>query len=335
MTSLPLSPASTDAPSLLQVDVETPAETPIVQDPLRPMPTWQKLTNGFIIVGPFVGFIVAMVLLWNRFVGWTNLGIMLVAYVLTGFGITVGFHRLFTHRSFKTYPIVSYTFAVLGSFAIEGNVIVWVADHRKHHQFSDRPGDPHSPHTEEGEGPLATLRGLAHAHVGWLFSSAGRADQERYAPDLLADRGLVLISRLFPVLAILSFVLPMAAGYALTGTLAGALTALLWGGFVRIFLLHHVTFSINSICHVWGRKRFRVSDESGNVAWLSIFSLGESWHHNHHAFPSSAFHGLKSWEIDPGGILIRSLERVGLAWDVTRIAPERQAAKRLDAPSSN
>ncbi len=303
--------------------------TPVTMDPLREMPVWQKLTNGFIIVAPFVGFVAAIVLLWNDFVGWTNLAILAVGYVLTGLGITVGFHRLFTHRSFKTYPAVSYIFAVLGSFAIEGNVIVWVADHRKHHQFSDREGDPHSPHTAEGEGPLATVRGLAHAHVGWMFSNVGRADQERYAPDLLADPGTRLISRLFPVLAVASFVIPMLAGYALTGTIRGALLALLWGGFVRVFVLHHVTFSINSVCHVWGRKRFRVSDESGNVAWLSIFSFGESWHHNHHAFPSSAFHGLRRWEIDPAGILIRGLERVKLVWGVTRIPLERQAAKEL------
>jgi stearoyl-CoA desaturase (delta-9 desaturase) len=331
LTSTPLSPVSTDPPSLASVVVETPEFGTRTMDPLRPMPLWQKATNGFIIVAPFIAFIVAVVLLWHDFIGWTNVGIFLVGYVLTGVGITVGFHRLFTHRSFKTSNLLRYTFALLGSLAIEGDVIVWVADHRKHHQFSDREGDPHSPHTEEGGGPLATLRGFVHAHVGWMFSTVGRADKQRYAPDLLADPGLRLISRLFPVIAVMSFVLPMLAGYALTGTLRGALLGLLWGGFVRIFVLHHVTFSINSICHVWGKKRFRVSDESGNVAWLSIFSFGESWHHNHHAFPSSAFHGLKKWEIDPAGLLIAGLEKVGLVWDVTRIPPERQAAKELAA----
>ena len=301
-------------------------------DALPPMPLWQKLANGLIIIAPFVAFVVAIVLFWNHFVGWTNLSILAVGYLLTGLGITVGFHRFFAHRSFKTYPAVSYIFAILGSCAIEGNILVWVSDHRKHHQFSDRMGDPHSPHTAEGEGPVAMLRGLVHAHVGWMLSSAGRADQERYAPDLLADRGTRTISHLFPVLVVASLAIPFVVGYAFTHTLAGALLGMLWGGFVRIFLLHHVTFSINSICHFSGRRRFRVGDESRNVAWLSILSFGESWHHNHHAFPSSAFHGLKSWEVDPGGFVIRSLEMAGLAWDVKRISPQRQAAREL-APS--
>ena len=328
MTSTSLSPVSTDPPALDPDPLDAPGLTP-TSDSLRPMRTWQKLINGFIIVAPFIGFVAAVVVFWNGYIGWTNVAIFGVGYVLTGLGITVGFHRLFTHRSFKTYPWLSRTFAVLGSFAIEGPVITWVADHRKHHQFSDREGDPHSPHLAEGGGPMATLRGFVHAHVGWMFSNSGRADQERYAPDLLADPGTRMIDRLFPVIAVGSFVLPMLAGYAFTGTLRGALLGLLWGGFVRIFVLHHVTFSINSICHIWGKKRFRVSDESGNVFWLSIFSFGESWHHNHHAFPSSAFHGLKRWEIDPAGMLIAGLEKVGLVWDVTRIPAERQASKEL------
>jgi stearoyl-CoA desaturase (delta-9 desaturase) len=208
-------------------------------------------------------------------------------------------------------------------------VIAWVADHRKHHQFSDKEGDPHSPHVGHGSGVLAVVRGLAHAHVGWMFSSAGRANSRRYAPDLLADKGLRIITRLFPLYIIASFLIPFAIGYAITGTFGGAMLALLWGGLVRIFLLHHVTFSINSICHFWGRRRFRVPDHSRNVAWLAILSMGEAWHHNHHAFPSSAYHGLKRWEIDPSGLLISGLEKVGLAWDVTRIPPERQAAKMI------
>jgi stearoyl-CoA desaturase (delta-9 desaturase) len=288
-----------------------------------------KTLNVVIIVVPFIGLVVAMVLLWSDFVGWTNLALLAVGYFLTGFGVTVGFHRLLTHRSFKTLPVIRYIFAVLGSLAIEGPVITWVADHRKHHQFSDKEGDPHSPHVGHGSGVVGVIRGLAHAHVGWMFSSEGRANQRRYAPDLLDDRGLRVITRLFPVAIIASFLIPFAIGYAITGRLGGALLALLWGGLVRVFLLHHVTFSINSICHFWGRRRFRVTDESRNVAWLSIVSMGEAWHHNHHAFPSSAYHGLKRWEIDPSGLLISGLEKLGLAWDVTRIPPERQAAKMI------
>ena len=286
-----------------------------------------KTLNVVIIVAPFIGLLVAIVLLWNDFVGWTNLALLAAGYFLTGFGVTVGFHRLLTHRSFKTWPVVRYILAVLGSLAIEGPVITWVADHRKHHQFSDKEGDPHSPHVGHGTGVLGVVRGLAHAHVGWMFSSEGRANQRRYAPDLLADRGLRIITRLFPLYIVASFLIPFAIGYALTGRFGGAMLALLWGGLVRVFLLHHVTFSINSICHFWGKRRFRVADESRNVAWLAILSMGEAWHHNHHAFPSSAYHGLKRWEIDPSGLLISGLEKVGLAWDVTRIPPERQAAK--------
>ena len=290
-----------------------------------------KALNLTIMVVPFIAFIVALVLLWNDFVGWANLAILAVGYALTCLGVTVGYHRLLTHRSFKTFPAVRYVLAVLGSLAIEGSVIVWVADHRKHHQFSDKEGDPHSPHVERHTGVLGSFRSLAHAHMGWMLSSVGRAEQRRYAPDLVEDRGLRIITRLFPLSVALSLLIPFALGYALSGTLLGGMTALLWGGLVRIFLLHHVTFSINSICHFWGRRRFRVSDQSRNVSWLAIFSFGESWHHNHHAFPSSAFHGLKKWEIDPAGLLIAGLEKVGLVWDVTRIPPERQAAKELAA----
>jgi stearoyl-CoA desaturase (Delta-9 desaturase) len=304
------------------VSVGLPDEPP-------PMTRLHKGLNLTIMIVPFVAFILALVLLWNDFVGWTNLAILTVGYALTCLGVTVGYHRLLTHRSFKTFPAVRYTLAVLGSLAIEGSVIVWVADHRKHHQFSDKEGDPHSPHVERHTGALGALRALAHAHLGWMLSSVGRAEQRRYAPDLVADRGLRIITRLFPLSVAASLLIPFAFGYAITGTLAGGLTALLWGGLVRIFLLHHVTFSINSICHFWGKRRFRVSDESRNVSWLAIFSAGESWHHNHHAFPSSAFHGLKRWEIDLSGLAIRALERVGLAWDVTRIPPERQAAKLI------
>jgi stearoyl-CoA desaturase (Delta-9 desaturase) len=303
--------------------------TTVLPDEPGPMGPIHKALNVVVVVGPFLGFLTALALLWHDFVGWTNLSILAVGYGLTGLGVTVGFHRLLTHRSFKTWPAIRYIFAVLGSMAIEGPVITWVADHRKHHQFSDREGDPHSPHVGHGTGLVAIMRGLAHAHVGWMFSSAGRAYQRRYAPDLLTDRGLRIISRLFPLYVVASLVGPFAIGYALTGRLAGALTALLWGGVVRIFLLHHVTFSINSICHFWGKRRFRVGDESRNVSWLALFSFGEAWHHNHHAFPTSAFHGLKRWEIDPSGLVIAALERVGLAWDVTRITPERQAAKEL------
>ncbi len=278
------------------------------------------------VVLPFVGFGVAVVLLWNSLVGVTDLAIAAVMYLATGLGITVGFHRLLTHRAFKTHRPLRYTFAVLGSMAVQGPVLSWVADHRKHHAFTDEEGDPHSPHLA-GEGPLGALRGLWHAHVGWLFSLEGRAEVDRYARDLVRDRGMRLIHHAFLGWTALGLLLPFAAGWLISGSLAGGLTALVWGGLVRIFFLHHVTFSINSLCHFLGRRRFTTTDDSRNLFWLAPISFGEAWHNNHHAFPTSAFHGLRSIEIDPGGLLIRGLERLGLAWEVVRVPRERQAAR--------
>ena len=216
-------------------------------------------------------------------------------------GITVGFHRLFTHRSFKTRLPVRALFAVLGSAAVEGPLIEWVSTHRMHHRFSDRSGDPHSPHVDRGTGWRGALRGLLHAHVGWLFRATDIASPERYAPDLLADP-LIALGRphLRRVGARSAWRLPFGLGVALTGTVAGGLTGLLWGGAVRILLLHHATFSVNSLCHFFGRRRFATGDESRNLAWLALPTFGEAWHNNHHAFPTSAHHGLTRWQLDPG-----------------------------------
>jgi stearoyl-CoA desaturase (Delta-9 desaturase) len=286
-----------------------------------------KLINLLGVSLPVAGLAIAIVLLWGRGVGVTAIAILVVGYLLTGIGITVGYHRLFTHRSFETYPAVRYALALLGQMGVEGDVVTWVADHRKHHQFSDREGDPHSPHAEFGDGPFEALKGLWHAHTGWLFTTVGRADRARYAKDLVQDAGLRTIARLFLPLVVVSLVIPALVGWMLIGGWYGFVSGLVWGGAVRILLLHHVTWSINSICHFWGRRRFDSPDESRNVWWLSWLSFGESWHNNHHAFPSSAFHGLRRFEVDPGGWVIRGLEACGLAWRVVRIPSERQAAK--------
>ena len=290
-----------------------------------------KLANLIGIGAPVLALFLAVGLLWGRMVGPRELVILAVGYVLTGIGITVGYHRLFTHRSFETYRPVRYAFAVLGQMGVEGSLLAWVADHRKHHQFSDRDGDPHSPHAGFGEGAREAVRGFWHAHTGWMFSMAGRADQARYAKDLLEDRGLRLIAKLFFPTVLLSLAIPAVVGWLWIGGWYGFVAGLVWGGGVRIFLLHHVTFSINSICHIWGRRRFRSRDESRNVWWLSWLSFGESWHNNHHAFPTSAFHGLRRIELDPGGLVIWALEKAGLAWKVVRIPPERQAGKLANA----
>ncbi|HMJ33549.1 MAG TPA: acyl-CoA desaturase [Baekduia sp.] len=293
----------------------------------------QRYTNLAAVVLPLLAFLAAVVLLWNRIVGWHDLALLGVMYVLTGLGITVGFHRMLTHRSFQTSTAVERTFAILGSLAVQGSVIQWVSDHRKHHAHTDEEGDPHSPHAGfAGGGIGGTLRGLFHAHVGWILTEQGGENRARYAKDLVEDRGMKRISDNFHWLVLVSLALPAAAGFALTGgELKGALTGLLWGGFVRIFLLHHVTWSINSICHFLGTRRFDVDDHSTNVFWLALPSFGEAWHHNHHTFPRSAQHGLKAWEraMDPSALVIAGLEKLGLAWNVVRITPERQREKTL------
>jgi stearoyl-CoA desaturase (delta-9 desaturase) len=248
-------------------------------------------------------------------------------YVLFGLGVTVGFHRLFTHRSFKTSPTLRFIFAVLGSAAIEGPVISWVADHRKHHAFADKEGDPHSPHVGHEGGIRGALSGLAHAHVGWLFIHTQRGAKCRYAPDLMKDPVVCFVDRTFVAWALLGLAMAFALGAAIGHSVKAGLTGLLWGGAVRMLVIHHVTYSINSLCHFFGSRRFNTDDESRNLMWLAPFSFGEAWHNNHHAFPTSAEHGLRRFELDPSALVIRTLEKLGLAWDVVRISPERQAMK--------
>lgn len=287
----------------------------------------EKSVNLGAVVVPFIATIAAIVLLWSSWVTAADLIIAAVMYVLTAVGITVGFHRLLTHRSFQTSKPLEYTFAILGSMAVQGPVIAWVADHRKHHAHTDEEGDPHSPHVSPDGGVQSVFAGLWHAHSGWLMSSQGRADWKKYAPDLYEDKGMRYINRHFGFLVYMSLAIPAVLGFLVTGTLVGAATGLLWGGLVRIFFVHHVTWSVNSVCHFLGSRRFDTDDRSTNVFWLALPSLGESWHHNHHAFPRSAVHGLKRWEPDPSAMIIATLEKLGLARNVIRISPERQAER--------
>jgi stearoyl-CoA desaturase (delta-9 desaturase) len=291
-----------------------------------------KSVNLIGVAIPPLALIVAIVLLWHRAIGPLELGLMIGLYALTGFGVTLGFHRMFTHRAFESSRAFRAVIAVLGSMAVEGSVITWVADHRKHHAFTDVEGDPHSPHLS-GPGFVGAIKGLWHAHIGWLFESVGQAERERFAPDLVKDPVMRAVDRLFFLWVALGFLIPFGIGWAVGGTVGAALTALLWAGLVRVFILHHITWSINSVCHFFGKQRFDIEDESTNVAWLAPFSFGEAWHHNHHAFPTSAFHGLRFWEkmTDPTGLVIIVLEKTGLIWNVVRISPERQAAKLKSA----
>jgi stearoyl-CoA desaturase (delta-9 desaturase) len=278
------------------------------------------------VFGPFIVLAALVPLAWHTdLLNWSDIAIFAVMYVVAGLGITVGYHRLLTHRAFQTPKWLEYAFAVAGSLAVQGRVIEWVADHRKHHAHTDEEGDPHSPHAGQGAGLRGALRGLYHAHVGWLFTEHGRASARKYARDLYEDPGMRKIHRSFHWLVLATFAIPFALGYALTGTLHGALTGLLWGGLIRVFMEHHITWSINSVCHFFGTRRFDIDDHSTNVFWLALPSFGESWHHNHHAFPRSAFHGLRPWEIDISGLVVRGLQKVGLAYNVVEITPERQA----------
>ena len=292
------------------------------------MSTIQRYINLGAVVVPFLALLLAIVLLWNRAVGAIELSVMAFMYIITGLGITVGYHRMLTHKAFQASKPVEYFWAILGSMAVQGPAIAWVADHRKHHAHTDAEGDPHSPHVGEGSG----LKGLWFAHVGWLTKTQGSAEFRKYAADLCEDKGMRWISRNFLMFVGLSLLIPFVLGFVLHGfSISGALWTLLWAGFVRMFFLHHATWSINSVCHFFGRRRFDVEDKSTNVAWLAIPTFGESWHHNHHAFPRSARQGLGRWEVDISAMVIWAMERAGLVHSVVRIAPERQAAKLVGA----
>jgi stearoyl-CoA desaturase (delta-9 desaturase) len=293
----------------------------------------ERSINLIAVTLPFAAFAVAVALLWNRAVGPLDLVLLAVLYVVIALGVTVGYHRLLTHAAFGSPPPVRYALAVLGSMAVQGPVIDWVADHRKHHAHTDEEGDPHSPHGH-GSGFAGMVRGLLYAHMGWLLDTQGQARKRKYAPDLLEDPGMRAINRLFVPLALLGLLVPFALGWAIGGDLRDGLTGLLWGGLVRVFLLHHVTWSINSVCHFFGRRRFETDDHSTNVAWLALPSLGEAWHHNHHAFPRSSRHGLRRLELDPSAMVITAMERLGLARNVIRISPERQQARLATEPES-
>ena len=286
-----------------------------------------QAANILVTVVPFLLLGFAVWTAWGDQLHWHDVLLFFLMYFLTGVGITVGYHRLFTHRSFKTSAPMRALIGVLGSMAVEGPVIEWVAYHRRHHAFSDEEGDPHSPHVGFGHGLLGAIRGLWYAHVGWVWFSSESAEEDRYAPDLMKDPVVRAVDRTFILWALAGIALPFGLGVALTGTVAGGLTGALWGGAVRICVTHHITFSINSLCHFFGRQRYETGDESRNLAWLAIFTFGEAWHNNHHAFPTAARHGVGRKEVDIAGMVITAMERTGLAWDVVRISDERREAK--------
>jgi stearoyl-CoA desaturase (delta-9 desaturase) len=293
----------------------------------------ERRITVFAVVVPFLGFVTAIALLWGSGVTWLDLAILAVMYVLVGFGVTIGFHRMLTHRAFETKPWLRATFAILGSMSVQGAVIHWVADHRRHHAFTDEEGDPHSPHTHDAEGVRGVLTGLWHSHMGWLFEGQ-RTSAKRFAPDLRKDPTIRWVDKYFPLWALLGLAIPFVAGFALSGgSLFAGFTAFVWAGLVRVFLLHHATWSVNSICHMYGSRPFAIEDESRDNWLVAMVSLGEGWHHSHHAFPTSARHGLRRFQPDPSYAVIRTLEKAGLVWNVKRPKDEQIAAKRIGAVS--
>jgi stearoyl-CoA desaturase (delta-9 desaturase) len=298
---------------------------PMPEIDAEPTSRLDKFLVGVFVIVPLLAVAAAVPLAWGWGLGWHDIVIALVFYVISGIGISMGFHRYFTHSSFKAVRGLKIAMAIAGSLAIEGEVLVWVADHRRHHKYSDKEGDPHSP-WRFGNDWKALTKGLAFAHVGWLFSS-DHTSQEKFVPDLLADPDIRAVSRWFPGLVAVTLLAPALIGGLWSMSWAGALTAFFWASLVRICLLHHTTWSINSVCHTFGNEDFEVRDKSRNVAWLAIPSFGESWHNLHHSDPTCARHGALKGQIDISARVIAWAETLGWAYDVRWPDGERLSAK--------
>ncbi len=309
----------------VQLSSATPHDDTGHDHPAERISVPMQLANFFAIVLPLAGLVAAIALLWGIAFDWIHLAMLLGGYVLTGLGITIGFHRYFTHKSFETSRPVQAALGILGSMAVEGPILTWAALHRQHHQHSDHDDDPHSPHTH-GHGIKGFLQGLFHSHCGWLLVR-GRENIDRYAPDLKRDPLILFLNKTFLLWTILGLLIPAAIGGLVTWTWWGVLLGFLWGGLARIFLVHHITWSVNSVCHIWGSRPYRSQDHSRNNAIFGVLALGEGWHNNHHAFPASARHGLGWWQFDLSYVIIRTLQLLGLAWDVRVPSADRMRAK--------
>jgi len=290
--------------------------------PQRKVSRLTQIVTAIAVILPFAGLVAAISLIWGWGLTWIDIGLLFGLYLLTGLGITVGFHRLLVHRSFETYPAVKFVLAALGSMAMQGSVFTWAANHRRHHQHSDTPDDPHSPH-RFGRGIVSRLRGFWHSHIGWTFMADSQG-LSRYVRDLHRSRTLWAADKLFVAWVMLGLLIPMVVGGVLTESWIGAVRGLLWGGLVRLFLVHHVTWSVNSIGHLWGSRPHKSPDQSRDNFVLGILALGEGWHNSHHAFPTSARHGLRWWQPDISYFVIRLLALIGLAWNV-RLPRKAQA----------
>ncbi len=319
---------ATHAMTHIQNDASGTAPDAAVRPSPEPLPAGERAVTLAVILLPVVGLIAAIVYAWGRGVGWTDILLMLGLYIATGLGITIGFHRFFTHRSFTTGPVLTTILGVLGSMAFEGPILRWVAFHRCHHQHSDDHHDPHSPH-HHGRGVRGVLRGFFNAHIGWMLHRSPHEETiNRYVADFKDDRLVTWLSKAFPLWSALSLALPAAIGGLIAMSWTGALLGLIWGGLVRILLVHHITWSVNSVCHLWGTRPYTSHDESRNNPIVGVLAFGEGWHNNHHAFPTSARHGLAWWQFDLSYIIIRGLAAAGLVHDVRLPSRERIRAKR-------
>ncbi len=285
----------------------------------------ERIATFFVVTLPVAGVVVSIVLLWGVAFNWVYLAIMAGMYLVSGLGITIGFHRYFTHKSFDTSKPVAAFLGIAGSMAVEGSLLDWAATHRSHHQHSDGDGDPHSPHAYGG-GFWGVLRGAWHSHVGWFLSNRPKLEK-RYIVDLLKDPMIRRVDSLFLLWVALGLAIPAVLGGLLTMSWMGVLLGFLWGGLVRVFLVHHVTWSVNSVCHIWGSRPFRSHDHSRNNPIFGVLALGEGWHNNHHAFPASARHGLKWWQFDISYIVIKAMSYVGITRNVRVPSRERINAK--------
>jgi len=283
------------------------------------------LTVKVFLILPLLALVAAVPFAWGWGLGWSDVGIAAGFYLVSSLGVTVGYHRYFTHGAFKANRALRIALALAGSLASQGSVVAWVADHRRHHAFSDREGDPHSPWLF-GTSPIAIARGFWHAHMGWLFER-DKTNAERFAPDLLADKDIQLVDKLFVPMTVVTLALPAVLGGLITMSWWGAVTALFWAGLVRVAFLHHITWSVNSICHMIGSRPFVSRDKAANFWPLAIVSMGESWHNSHHADPTGARHGVMRGQIDISARVIWIFEKLGWAWNVRWPRPERLNAK--------
>ena len=293
-------------------------------------PTGAAVLVGVFVVLPMLALVAAIPFAWGWGLTGLDIALAVVFYAISGLGVTVGFHRHFTHGSFKANRPLRIALAVAGSVALQGGVLDWVGDHRRHHAFSDKEGDPHSPWLY-GTGPVALAKGFWHSHMGWLFDR-DLTNQKRFIPDLLSDKDVLRIQKLFPLLVVASLLTPALIAGLITMSWWGAFTAFFWAGLVRVAFLHHVTWSINSICHIWGERPFAARDRSANVWWLAVFSFGESWHNLHHADPTCARHGVKKGQIDLSAAVIRGFERMGWATNVRW--PTTRRMEKLSKPAA-